>query len=29
MVRAGEPEAWVLIWFDVEADYERYAAEHT
>jgi hypothetical protein len=28
MVRAGEPEAWVLIWFDVEADYERYAAEN-
>jgi hypothetical protein len=26
MVRAGEPEAWVLIWFDAGADYERYAA---
>jgi hypothetical protein len=27
MLREGEREAWVLIWFDVEADYERYAAE--
>ena len=26
MVRAGEPEAWVLVWFDVPADYERYRA---
>jgi hypothetical protein len=29
MVRAGEQEAWVLIWFDVEADYERYRAANT
>jgi hypothetical protein len=26
MVRAGEPEAWVLIWFDTESDWERYRA---
>lgn len=28
LVRAGEPRAWVLVWFDVEADYERYRAAH-
>ncbi len=28
MVRAGEPEAWVLIWFDDESEWERYRAEN-
>lgn len=28
LVRAGEPEAWVLIWFDSEDDFERYRAAH-
>ena len=24
LVRAGAPEAWVLVWFDDQSDWERY-----
>ena len=27
LVRAGEPEAWVLVWFDDQSEWEQYRAE--
>jgi hypothetical protein len=29
LVRTGEPEAWVLVWFDDQSDWERYRADLT